>query len=440
MIRRVQASNFKSLGENVDLELGPLTVLVGANASGKSNVADVLHFVAHCLHRGLDVAMADRHGFGSLVRSTGDPAHEIAIRVEVANAEGSGFWAFVLAAGESGRGHRVVREWGEWHQLPGETEAHLKELFADPPDGLGDFFKEVTKVLDRFGGVPPGTVSADMPPSGSGVPEPLAELMEQSRHNAFELREGVWQAGKASKGIAPHVQRSSLALPLMGGDERFKGLVDELENVVVYRIFPDVLREPQKADPTWPMRASGSNWASILRDLDKATAGADLLAALGRITGDIDDYRVTEVGGYLIPELRHARPGKAPIWLGVAQESDGTLRLAGLLTALLQEPPLTLLGIEEPELTVHPGALGVLFDSLRQTSVRSQILLTTHSSDLLDLLDIDAIRVVERRDGVTAVSPVEEAQRSLVKKRLVTTGELVWSEGLRGATEAPNGA
>lgn len=91
-------------------------------------------------------------------------------------------------------------------------------------------------------------------------------------------------------------------------------------------------------------------------------------------------------------------------------------------------------GFEEPELTVHPGAIGVLFDHFREASGRGQVLLTTHSSELLDLLDIDEVRVVARHDGATVVSRVDEAQRTLVKKRLATTSELVWSEGLRGAT------
>ena len=137
----------------------------------------------------------------------------------------------------------------------------------------------------------------------------------------------------------------------------------------------------------------------------------------------------------MITEFRHgevATPqGKARSrWFESAQESDGTLRVSGILTALLQEPPLTLLGIEEPELTVHPGALPVLYDILKETSTRCQIVLTTHSPDLLSLMKADEVRVVERRNGITTVGPMEESQREAVEQRLFTPGDLLRMEGL----------
>jgi predicted ATPase len=240
----------------------------------------------------------------------------------------------------------------------------------------------------------------------------------------------IARSGARDEHVLPE-HRARLELP---NDLRFEALHDQLSRAVVYKIFPNRLREPQRIDLARPMREHGENWASILHHFDKEREGRDLLAALGQIVGDIDDYRTTAVGGYVIPEIRHARVGGAPTWLGALQESDGTLRVAGILTALLQEPPLGLVGFEEPELTVHPGAIGVLFDHFREAATRGQVLLTTHSSELLDLLDIDEVRVVERRDGATRVSRVHEAQRALVKQRLATTSELVWSEGLRSAT------
>jgi hypothetical protein len=53
------------------------------------------------------------------------------------------------------------------------------------------------------------------------------------------------------------------------------------------------------------MSTKGSNWASTLRALERSTWGAELVAALGRIASDIDEYRVTEAGGFLIPEFHH---------------------------------------------------------------------------------------------------------------------------------------
>lgn len=103
--------------------------------------------------------------------------------------------------------------------------------------------------------------------------------------------------------------------------------------------------------------------------------------------------------------------------------------VAGIITALLQNPAPTLIGVEEPELTVHVGAIPLLYDYLKQASLRGQVLVTTHSVELLERLDVDAIRVVERRNGVTNVGPVHQEQRDAIKSRLLTVGDVVDMEG-----------
>ena len=64
--------------------------------------------------------------------------------------------------------------------------------------------------------------------------------------------------------------------------------------------------------------------------------------------------------------------------------SDGTLRLVAYYI-LLNEPELPpLIAIEEPERNLHPGALTDITTVLEQISEHSQVIITTHSSQLLD--------------------------------------------------------
>jgi predicted ATPase len=65
----VWAKNFRSI-EFAEMELSPLTVLVGPNASGKSNLLDVLRFVADAVRDGLDAAITDRGGINSIGRKS----------------------------------------------------------------------------------------------------------------------------------------------------------------------------------------------------------------------------------------------------------------------------------------------------------------------------------------------------------------------------------
>jgi predicted ATPase len=112
-----------------------------------------------------------------------------------------------------------------------------------------------------------------------------------------------------------------------------------------------------------------------------------------------------------------------------------------MMTALLQKPRPELVAIEEPELTVHPGALRLLYDYIKEGSLEGQVVLTTHSPDLLTELSADEVRVVERVDDETRVAPLDESQRDVVNRGLFSLGDVMRSEGLRpGQLVLPLGA
>lgn len=369
MIRKLFASNYRSLGDHVEIPLGQVNVLVGQNAAGKSSIIDLIRFLRDAAGGGVENALSIRGGLQNLKRrgSAGDAPVRVRAEHTLANAEGS--WEFSLL-----------------------------------PEGEADYVVEHETYH--------WTVHS---PAG----EPRIEATWQR---------GVQQVAGGIGGL--HTPPQRVAAPAAFGYERLFG---ELRATCYYSLFPNELRPPQQPDPMrQPMNEHGTNWTSALRRLKKATAGRDLIAALGRVVGDITDYRVNQVGGYLAVEFCHG----ADTWLDTAQESDGTLRLAGLLTALLQDPAPSVICIEEPELTVHPGALPVLFDFIQEASQRSQIVISTHSPELLDLFDVEQLLVVERR-GTTTVGPLDPAQRELVRKHLLTTSDLLRSEGLRQAGPTP---
>jgi predicted ATPase len=371
MITAIEVSNYRSLGAGVRLRLDRLTALVGPNGAGKSNLADVVRFLAEALTIGLEASIASRHGIDAVRRWSSGRPFNLSIRAELSEESFSGSYAFTLV-GDRAEDYRLKEE---------EAVVYDKNTAAS---------------------------------------------------HRFLLREGKWVAGPPD--LRPKVTAQSLAMTLVAGDERFAPLANALRNVCVYAVFPDTLREPQKPDTVRPMKQHGENWTTILQGMTANGAAGELKAALAKLTGDIADFRVRQLGGYLNAEFLHAterKRGDRQKWFESAQESDGTLRVAGIITALLQEPPLTLIGIEEPELTVHVGAIPLLYDYLKQAALRGQVLLTTHCVELLERLDIDDIRVVERRNGVTTVALVRQDQRDAIKKRLMTIGDVVSMEGLQ---------
>jgi predicted ATPase len=99
----------------------------------------------------------------------------------------------------------------------------------------------------------------------------------------------------------------------------------------------------------------------------------------------------------------HYEPGTGPAWyeFGPHQLSDGTLRAIALFTLLLQpeEDLPEFIVLDEPELGLHPVALAVLADLLKQTAQHSQLLVATQSAALLDHFEPEDIITVNLRDG-----------------------------------------
>lgn len=234
-----------------------------------------------------------------------------------------------------------------------------------------------------------------------------------------------------STGLSPQVDEDTFVLSAIAGTEPFSYVRSALVNVGFCSIFPNTIREPQKPGGTESLEEHGSNLASIIRNMKKLNSNwfPDLKLALKKVVPDIKELKVQQVGSYLVIKLLHDGLSEDH-WFDASQESDGTLRVLGLLTALYQDSPKSLLAVEEPELTIHPGALGVLSDILVEASNRSQLLLTTHSPDLISRLPVKSLRAVEKLDGITYINEIDETQRKAIEQRLFSAGDLLRLEGL----------
>jgi predicted ATPase len=219
--------------------------------------------------------------------------------------------------------------------------------------------------------------------------------------------------------------------------DAFWSLEDYLGHICFYHIFPNLLRDSQKVSDPYPLKERGDNLASALRDMIRQQSPflPELKQALAYVVPGVRDIKVTQAGSFLVVELNHedtAKDGRKN-WFDLSLESDGTLRLLGLLVALLQDPSPSLVAIEEPELTIHPGALAVLADFMKEAILRTDVLVTTHSPDLIDRLPIESIRAVTAEGGSTKAGMVAEYQIKSVKEGLFLPGELHRMEGLQVA-------
>ena len=199
-----------------------------------------------------------------------------------------------------------------------------------------------------------------------------------------------------------------------------------------YSFAPDVMRWPQPPDPDELLSEDGRNLASVLAGLSKNRPQSfkRIQQYLGKIVPGIEGVERVPIpmANLETIQFRQQVAGQKSPWRFPAiNMSDGTLRALAVLTALLQgdgEYP-SLIGIEEPEIALHPAAAGILWDALEDGQDRAQVLVTTHSADLLDRDDIPISSILATDAGNTQIRPVIESSRKLLQKRLFTPGELL---------------
>ncbi|MDZ4802012.1 MAG: AAA family ATPase [Bryobacteraceae bacterium] len=211
---------------------------------------------------------------------------------------------------------------------------------------------------------------------------------------------------------------------------RFEPLYAALAGIAVYAPEPSQMRLPHPIGSGRMLESSATNAADVMWRL-KAEAPQDYDRVLEYMQAL--DFIVSVVPGSEAP-VRHLlfkRPDDSKPWFSRDQVSDGMLRFFAVLLAAFQSeiasPRLTLLGMEEPENYLHPGAAGLLFDALSEASQRVQVIVSTHSADLLNIKDLtsESILAFASRNGRTVLGPLSEATRNIVRERLYTVGELL---------------
>jgi predicted ATPase len=384
MITRVQVKNYKSLAD-VDVTLGPLTVLVGKNGSGKSNFLDVLCFMRDSFRNGIDISIMNRGGVVSLRRYAYQKLNNIEITI---NAE-------------------------DKSRLAIPTENQYGIVLSSENKNVFKIKKEIFESKERR------IISNSFNVVNGKIQSHSIDLEEKTLGYLFTLE------SEFSDILAIRA--------LIGNKNKF------YRNIIhsyFYSIFPNTLREIQKPNPEIYLLDGGENLSSILRTI-KGERFNSLLKDLSSMVKGVTNIRVRSTGGYYVTEIEREFENGKKIWHELARESDGTLRLLGLLTALHQPHSEGILTIEEPELFLHPGVLGLLADVIREASLRRQIIITTHSPDLISRFSADELRIVELVNGETKIGMLEESQREAINQELFSGGDLLRIEGLHSEHYEP---
>ncbi len=367
-IRALTLKGFRSfLSERI--EFGSLTFLVGQNGAGKTNLVDAFAFLQEASTHPLSQVIGNRGGLDAIAYQ---PEHS------------GGRKSFGLKVEIGG---------------PGISTAHYS--FEVRPHGEHDF--EVANEECRI----------------------------HSKEGEFWFHRDRRNFTSNVGGLQPMLDSQFLAFPVIGGTRQFLPIYKTLSWISVYRMDVEPLRQARKAGTQDRLSQDWSNAANVLQYLAEKSPESvermgEILSALApvplRVQPRIQNGRVSI-------EFEQERSEGGPMKFDSASMSDGTLRILGLLLAVFQRSARTLLVFEEPEANVHPRALSIVSDLLEGISRKIQVLVTTHSPELLDAkwISDDHIRVVYWEDDASRISRIGKASREALQEQIMGAGELLRS-------------
>lgn len=396
-IESITLQNTFSFGpEAQTLELRPLNVVIGPNGSGKSNLVDAFTLLAST-PMDLQAGIRAVGGAETLVycgRSC--PGADLSVVLPPSLARPRVTHEIGLSAPSDGGNALVMAE-----RVGGEgggTDGRGVTLYNWAGDGpwLSEHREDAS--------FPPTHWAASEAIQTAGL-SPFQSILAQRRDP--QRYPALAELCRAYGGIRVYAdwesgRRSTLR---RGSDTGFAGqwLLEEAQNLGL-------------------LVANMQTW-STWRRIDEAMG--EFLDRYEGIGARIDGNRAT----VFLREQGLSRP------IPATRLSEGTVRFIALLSVLLNDDPPPFVILEEPETNLHPDAIVLVADLLREASQRMQILVTTHSDILVERLsDVpEDVAIASHEDGSTRLRRVDrDVMEQYVRGKYHLGG--VWMRGgLRGA-------
>lgn len=341
----ISIKGFRRLA-NVELELRPLAVLIGANGIGKTSLLDAFSLLASSAQGSLNSALSELGGLSALI--TYDRAEELALGISMEIEKDAQTQRYSLRIKPRGASYIIEQE--VLHQVHGPIEYNS---------------------IESHGG-------------------------DVRYHENGQIIRPTWDHNPLETSLA-QVPKVFL------WPEDFRR---RLASSTFYHRLDVEARSPVRLpQPMRPASLPGTNGEDLIpclyylreADRDRFEAIEDSLHAAFSDFGRLDFPPVA--AGALALVWRDKRFSK-PLYAD--QLSEGMLRFLWLVT-LLQSPQLpTVTLIDEPEVSLHPELLSMLADLFREASRRTQLVIATHSDRLVRFLKPSEVAVMDSNDDGTA--------------------------------------
>ena len=364
LISTVRLENILSYGPNAEpFPLEPLNVLIGPNASGKSNLLEALSLLS-AAPRDLQEPIRSGGGVGSWIWKGAPPRTTATLDV-------------TLGILDPTLNYRLsfMDNWSHF-QL-------VDEVVTDAPAARNG--ESQSSYYQYRSGNPYLSVAGDSGPQILNSKDIVHDqsILSQRRDAAFYPQ--LWE-------VSTILSYLSFYRELNPGRR-------------------SALRYPQKPDSyQLALLEDASNLSLVLSDLlNQPSAKENVLERMKEFYHSFRDINVTVTGG-MVQIFFHEGGLHQPI--PASRLSDGSLRYLCLLAILCHPNPPAIICIEEPELGLHPDVIPEVAKLLIEASSRSQIFATTHSDILVDALtDVpEAVVVCEKVDGATNLRRLDSAE------------------------------
>jgi len=412
MLTRIEIDGFKTFS-NFALDLSPMQVILGPNASGKSNLFDALSFLSHIVSADLQSAIKESRGTAlELFRLTNDGKRSTSISLAVElllDPYWQDSWGETVTVTHSRVRYEVEIELRK-------TNAGVDRLVVTTEEA-----KPILSTLDQWH--PEGNLVSNSFKEAFfkyGCFSPWLTTVDIEGERFFELNDGQ-QKRKRSANTAYATVLSSIT---SAEYPHLFAIGEELRQSRFFQFDPKVLQRPSSITAPQQLEYDGSNLATVLASIQAITATEiQPKGAIAEIAADFSSLipEVVDLNIMLDPTTKEYRfdiimRGGAVFSSRVV--SDGTLRTLALLTLLHEPDRRGLICFEEPENGVYPDRLKALITKMRScvTDLNSsevtpseeplsQIILNSHSPVVLSCLNpgeaifADLVSVVDSKTG-----------------------------------------
>ncbi|MDM8552460.1 ATP-binding protein [Desulfobacterales bacterium HSG2] len=316
-IEQLRLRNFRSYPDAC-LTFEDFTILIGQNGAGKSTLREALEIMRDALTDSLSNALSRRGGLEYWIRQSGKESEKsLSLAIQLRFESGDDRLRAVY-------GFELLLTEGGGYRI-------FQEHLTFSTDQIPHFHREGDQLQTSL---------------------PLPELP-----------------------LAP----DQLAFPLLAGSHPFwKACLDEIKGVSAYIFSPERMRQETTVLDQSRLASDGQNAANVIEGLkNHRSAIKTLTDRLCTVIPGIHRVFTESFRGRRI--LGFEQNGERMIRLDATQVSDGTLRILGILLAICQQPPPTLIFIEELEDSVHPEAFATITEAIEEAAEQTQIVITSHS-------------------------------------------------------------